>query len=339
MRIETVGVVGAGVMGGEIAEVMVEAGLRVVLLDVDAAALARGRAHVRAAAERRARRGALSASAVDELMDRVATSEEDAPLAGCQVVIEAVPEMMDVKTRVLARIENVMAPDAVLATNTSGLSVTALGRAAGRPARTLGLHFFNPASMMPLVEVVRGEDTAPEAVEIAEALARRVGKTPIRVAECPGFLVNRVLVRALAAAYREAASRDVVAADADAAVVASGPAPMGPFALGDLIGLDTLEHIRRDLDGAYDGRFDDGGVLAPLVAAGRLGRKSGAGLVAADGPEGDPGAGRPVADAYYGAARDEAARCVADGVAADSDVDLALRLGAGWSAGPLESAP
>ncbi len=338
MRIETVGVVGAGVMGGEIAEVMAEAGLGVVLLDVDAAALARGRAHVRAAAERRARRGALAESAVEELMRRVATTEEDAPLAGCQVVIEAVPEVMDVKSAVLARVGRVMAPDAVLATNTSGLSVTALGRAAGRPARTLGLHFFNPASTMPLVEVVRGEDTGSDAVEVAEALARRVGKTPIRVAECPGFLVNRVLVRALAAAYREASSRGVGVADVDAAVVESGPAPMGPFALGDLIGLDTLEHIRRDLDGAYDGRFDDGGVLAPLVAEGRLGRKSGAGLVPPDASAGDPEAGREVADAYYAAARDEAGRCVADGVATESDVDLALRLGAGWRTGPLEAA-
>ena len=174
------------------------------------------------------------------------------------------------------------------------------------------------------------EDTVSRAIDLAGAL----GKTPVRVRECPGFVVNRVLVRAMAEAYRAAAGAPVDRRAADQAVAEGGPAPMGPFALGDLVGLDVLESIRADLEAAYGDRFDDAGTLAPLVAQGRLGRKTGGGLV----PDGDgsPTGTEPVVAAiYYAAAMDEARRLADEGVASPGDIDLAMRLGAGWEQGPL----
>lgn len=189
---------------------------------------------------------------------RVTPSADEGELGSCDLAIEAVPEIMDVKREIFRRLDAALPPAALIASNTSGLSITALGRETGRPHRVLGLHFFNPASVMRLVECVRGADTGDEALAAGEAFARALGKTPVRVRECPGFLVNRVLVRALAGTYRHAAATGADGAAADQAVVAEGPAPMGPFALGDLIGLDTLEHIRAHLEQAYGERFGDG---------------------------------------------------------------------------------
>jgi 3-hydroxyacyl-CoA dehydrogenase len=251
-------------------------------------------------------------------------------------VIEAVTEVMDVKRAVFAALDAATPPATLLASNTSGLSITELGRVTSRPDRVLGLHFFNPASTMRLVEVIRGEDTSDATAAAGAAFVAGLGKTPVPVGECPGFLVNRVLVRALCAAYRTADARRADLAAADAAVVAGGPAPMGPFALGDLIGLDTLAHIQLDLAAAYGERFADAGVLAERVAAGRMGVKSGGGFYDGRAPEADPDeAGRAVAERYYAEALDEARRCLAESVASAEDLDLAMRLGAGWEEGPL----
>ena len=160
-------------------------------------------------------------------------------------------------------------------------------------------------------------------------------KTAVRVMECPGFLVNRILVRALAEAYRHADELGADRTSVDAAVVESGPAPMGPFALGDLIGLDTTLHVQRDLEAAYDDRFAAGASLAAEVGAGRLGQKSGAGLVTGRQPgEGDRH-GPAVADRYYFGAFDEACRCLEEGIVALPDIDIAMQLGTGWDRGPL----
>ncbi|HWH15186.1 MAG TPA: 3-hydroxyacyl-CoA dehydrogenase family protein, partial [Miltoncostaeaceae bacterium] len=261
MEVGRLGVVGAGVMGSEIAWLGARAGLPVVLRDVAEDALAQGVAHTRRLTERAVARGALEASAAEQLGARITTTIDDADLAGCDLVVEAVPETMEVKLPVLRALDAALPPAALIASNTSGLSITGMARATSRPDRVLGLHFFNPASRMELVEVVAGADTSPRVLAAGEALARRLGKTPVRVRECPGFLVNRVLVRAMAAAYRAAREAGVPAAEADRAVTDLAPVPMGPFALGDLIGLDTLAHIRGDLAAAYGARFDDGGVL------------------------------------------------------------------------------
>jgi 3-hydroxybutyryl-CoA dehydrogenase len=337
--IRRMAVLGAGVMGSEIAQTAAAGGVDVVLFDADPAALERGMAHIASIGERRVARGRSSEEEAQAILGRVRTASDDAALADCDLAIEAVPEVMDIKRQVLRRLDAALPPHALLATNTSGLSVTEMAAETGRPDQVVGLHFFNPASVMKLVEVIRGERTSEATMSAAETLASSLGKVPVRVRECPGFLVNRVLVRALAAAYRRAAELGADMAAADAATVAGGPAPMGPFALGDLIGLDTLGHIQRDLREAYGDRFDDAGEIARRVDAGRLGAKTGAGFHDGKAPEAEPDdAGRQVAEAYYAGALDEARRCIDEDVAAPGDVDLAMRHGCGWSAGPLESA-
>lgn len=335
-----VGVVGAGVMGSEIAWTAAAAGADVTLLDADAAALERGRAHAASIGERRVARGRMSEAQAAETLARIRPSAELADLGRCAVAIEAVPEVLEIKREVFRALDAVLPPDALLASNTSGLSISALAAETSRPDRVVGLHFFNPASVMKLVEVIRGDATSDSTLDAAEALARDLGKVPVRVRECPGFLVNRVLVRAMAEALRRAAALGADMAAADRAVVEKGPAPMGPFALGDLIGLDTLGHIQHDLRAAYGDRFDDAGQVAARVDAGRLGAKAGRGFYFGRAPEAEAdAAGIEVAERYYAGALDEARRCVAEGIAAPADVDTAMRLGCGWEAGPLESAP
>ena len=300
----TVGIVGAGTMGAEIAHVAAVAGMQVLLADADAERAAQGRDRAVAIAARRVAKGRLDPAEADAAAGRITAVGGITDLAPADVVIEAVPEDLGLKTRVHAEIDRVVAPGTLVATNTSGLSVTALADATATPSRLVGLHFFNPASTMRLVEVIAGAATDEDTVSRAIDLAGALGKTPVRVRECPGFVVNRVLVRAMAEA------------------------------LGDLVGLDVLESIRADLEAAYGDRFDDSGTLAPLVAQGRLGRKTGGGLV----PDGDgsPTGTEPVVAAiYYAAAMDEARRLADEGVASPGDIDLAMRLGAGWEQGPL----
>lgn len=331
-----VAVVGAGVMGSEIAQAVASGGTEVVLFDADAGALRRGLAHIADIGGRRVARGRMTEDVAAEILARVTTSAADADLASCDLAIEAVPEIMDVKRAVFRRLDAALPAAAFIASNTSGLSISELAAETGRPGQVLGLHFFNPASVMRLVEMIGGSGTEPATLDACEAFVRALGKTPVRVRECPGFLVNRVLLRAMAEAYRHAVEIGADPAAADRAVVDAGPAPMGPFALGDLIGLDTLEHIRADLERAYGGRFRDGGAAARLVAAGCLGAKSGGGFFGGAPPVvPSDESGREVADSYYSGAIDEAHRCVHEDVAAPADVDLAMRLGCGWTDGPL----
>jgi 3-hydroxyacyl-CoA dehydrogenase len=335
--IRRMAVLGAGVMGSEIAQTAAAGGVEVVLLDSDPAALERGVAHVAKICERRVQGGRMSAEDAQAIKARVSPTADDADLADCDLGIEAVPEILDVKREVFRRLDSALPAGALLATNTSGLSISALATETSRPELVVGLHFFNPASVMKLVEVIRGEATSEATMAAAEDLARALGKVPVRVRECPGFLVNRVLVRALVEAYRHAAELGADLAAADRAVVEGGPAPMGPFALGDLIGLDTLGLIQHDLEEAYGERFGDGGEIARRVDAGRLGKKSGAGFYDGDPTEAAAdAAGHEVAARYYASALDEARRCVEEEIAAPGDVDVAMRHGCGWETGPLE---
>ena len=330
----SIGIIGAGTMGCEIAHVAAIAGMDVLVSDADAEHAAMGRDRALALGARLVERGRLEEADAHAAAGRIHPVGSVADLAPVDVVIEAVPEDLALKTAVHRQLDDVVRPDALVATNTSGLSVTALADATRSPGRVIGLHFFNPASVMSLVEVIAGAATSEDTVSRAITLAGDLGKTPVRVRECPGFVVNRVLVRAMAEAYRASAGAPVEREGADRAVVDGGPAPMGPFALGDLVGLDVLESIRGDLEAAYGDRFADAGTLAPLVAAGHLGRKSGGGLLPGTGGGGS-GAEPVVAAVYYAAALDEARRLADEGVAAPDDIDLAMRLGAGWTQGPL----
>ena len=258
-------------MGAEIAHVAAVCGMDVLLADADLARAEAGRARALDIGARRVERGRLGAADAAGAAGRITPVGGIGELVDVDVVIEAVPEDLDLKVRVHEQIDATVRPDILVATNTSGLSVTALADATRTPSRLIGLHFFNPASTMRLVEVIAGAATDDVAIARAVELAAQLGKTPVRVRECPGFVVNRILVRAMAEAYRAAAAAAVDRRAADRVVVEGGPAPMGPFALGDLVGLDVLESTPADLESAYGDRFadvdgacdDDSAVVSP----------------------------------------------------------------------------
>ncbi|NDU76272.1 3-hydroxybutyryl-CoA dehydrogenase [Actinomadura sp. DSM 109109] len=278
-----VGVVGLGTMGAGIAEVLARGGLAVVGVEVNREALERGRGNLESSTGRAVKRGRLSEDAQREILGRIALTTDFADLGDCDLVIEAVPERLDLKRTVFAELDRVCRGDAVLATNTSSLSVTDIAVTTGRPTKIVGVHFFNPAPVMKLVEVIGTVLTEPDAVARVAALVEGLGKTPVTVGDRAGFVANRLLFGYLnqAAAMLETghATRD----DIDAAMKAGAGLPMGPFTLMDLIGLDTCLEV---LDAIYaesrDRRHAASPLLRELVTAGLLGRKTGRGFYTYD---------------------------------------------------------
>ncbi len=335
METTKIGVVGAGVMGSEIAQVFAAAGHDVLLVDIEQRFVDKGLEHLANICARRVKRGAMTQEEADAIVARVRGDLSMDSLSDRDLVIEVVPEVMSIKEDVWKKIDAAAPAGALLASNTSGLSISAMADLTGRPSDVLGMHFFNPASVMKLVEVIRGSSTSDEVLDRAVSIVSAVGKVPVRVMECPGFLVNRVLVRALAEAYRLADEIGASKSSADEAVAADA-APMGAFALGDLIGLDTTRHVQSDLLAAYGDRFEAGTTLAAHVDAGELGQKSGTGFVTGQDPDAADDNGPAIAERYYLGAFDEACRCIEEDIAAIPDIDLALKLGAGWAMGPLE---
>ena len=321
-------------MGSEIAFLGAAAGDTVRVFDSVDGAAERGCERARAIIARRVEKGRIPADEADAIAARLRPVGTIAGLSECDTVIEAVSEQMEIKAAVFWDLNRALGSETLIASNTSGLSISELAAITDRPERVVGMHFFNPASVMPLVEVIAGGESSDVALEAAAELARRYGKTPIRVRECPGFLVNRILVRAMLAAYRATEELDAAPGAVDAAIAEIGPAPMGPYALGDLVGLDTLLGISQQLEGAYGAAFAQGARLPALVAAGSLGAKSGTGFDPAEAPD-TPQARRAAAE-YYRAAVAEAEACEREQIATRSDIDTAMCLGAGWEEGPLD---
>ena len=275
----TVGVVGLGTMGAGIVQVCLEAGHAVVGMDGAAEARERGLGTVRRGPERRVEKGRLDVAARDAALDRLATAEDVAGLAGCDLVIEAIAEIPAAKHALFTELARVTAPEAVLATNTSAISVTGIAEASGRPGRVVGLHFFNPAPVMPLVEVVRTAHVEEEAYAFALAFAEGLGKEAVPCPDTPGFIVNRILVPMLNDAVRALAETGVEPADMDRAMKAGAGWPMGPLALIDLIGVDVQVHASEAIAaGLGDERYAPHPLLLELMAEGRLGRKTGRGF-------------------------------------------------------------
>ncbi|TNY37016.1 3-hydroxyacyl-CoA dehydrogenase family protein [Thermomonospora catenispora] len=285
-----VGVVGLGTMGAGIAEVLARGGLSVVGIEVNDEALERGRGHLDRSTGRAVKRGKLTEDQRREILDRIAFSTAFADLADCDLVIEAVPERLDLKRRVFAELDRVCRKDAVLATNTSSLSVTEIAVSTARPSQVVGVHFFNPAPVMRLVEVIKTVLTDPAAVARVADLARSLGKTPVTVGDRAGFVANRLLFGYLNQAAAMYESGHASAEDIDTAMTVGAGLPMGPFTLMDLIGLDTclevLEAVHRE---SRDRRHAPAPVLRELVAAGLLGRKTGRGFYSYDSAEGKAG--------------------------------------------------
>jgi 3-hydroxybutyryl-CoA dehydrogenase len=277
--ITRVGVVGLGTMGAGIAQVLLEGGRAVVGRDVDDAALERARARIEGGLARRVEKGLLSDDARRAALERLTLVRELAGLADCQLVIEAIVEDLAAKRELFAALDAVCAERAVLASNTSAISVTAIAAGSARPERCLGLHFFNPAPLMPLVEVVRAERTDEESYAAAHALIVTCGKQAVRCADTPGFVVNRLLIPALNDAVRALDEIGVAAEEIDAAMTAGAGWPMGPFRLIDLVGIDVHVHASEALHAALgEPRMAPPPRLQRMLAAGFLGRKSGRGF-------------------------------------------------------------
>jgi 3-hydroxybutyryl-CoA dehydrogenase len=266
-------------MGNGIAQAFAASGRRVLLIEADAAALQRGLGTIGKSLAKLVEKGKLEAGARDETLARIATDAESFPLADCAMAIEAVPEKIEVKREVFRMLDGLIPPGAILATNTSSISITELAAGTGRPARFIGMHFMNPVPLMPLVEVVRGlessEATVAETVEVARAL----GKTPVVVADRPGFVSNRVLLpminEAAFALMEGVADREAI----DTVMKLGMNHPMGPLALADLIGIDVCLDIMEVLHKGFgDSKYRPCPLLRTMVAAGRLGRKTGRGF-------------------------------------------------------------
>ena len=345
--VNQVGVVGAGIMGAGIAGAHVRRGVPALMLDSAPAALEKGVTAIAKSLQGRVDIGRMTAAEMTGALARLSTSLTTAALADRDVVVEAIVENEDAKGKLFAEVEKVLPPGGILASNTSTISITRMAQKLSRPESFAGMHFFNPVDRMQLVEVIRGERTADQTVVTLVALAKRIGKTPIVVRDCPGFLVNRVLFpylnEALAMLEEGAAPRAL-----DKAATAFGM-PMGPITLQDVVGLDTSLYAGRVLDAAYADRAVRTRIVGELVGASRLGQKSGAGFYSY--ARGSRGADDPALAAVLEKVRTgtreigpeemterlflpmltEASRVLEEGIVREpGDVDMGLILGIGF---------
>ena len=283
MEIRTAGVVGLGTMGAGIVEVFARAGLAVVAVELDDTLLAAGKARLEQSLSRAVERGRLSEADRDAQLARVMFTADRGDLAAADLVTEAVPERLEVKATLFAELDRICPPATVLATNTSSLPVTKIATSTQRPDRVVGMHFFNPAPVMKLVEVVHTVLTDPDVVTAVADLARRCEKTPVVVGDRAGFVANALLFGYLNDAARAAETGQASVADIDAAIVAACGFPMGPLTLLDLIGLDvSLDVLETMFDETRDQRYAPAPLLRRMVMAGQLGRKTGRGYYAYD---------------------------------------------------------
>ncbi|PSR22612.1 MAG: 3-hydroxyacyl-CoA dehydrogenase [Sulfobacillus acidophilus] len=274
MYIKQVAVIGAGTMGADIAYVMANAGIPVIVKDVDESALTRAQAHIADLFQARVARGRISAADAQGRRDLITMTTADAALVEATLAIEAVSEDMRVKKRVFQDLDRILPPLSLIVSNTSALSISELASVTGRPQRVAGFHFFFPAHLMKLVEVISGQKTSADTIETLRRLAEEIRKIPVSVKECPGFVVNRVLMASMAEILAFQQETQVPYSEIDQAVVKSGIAPMGPFMLADALGLDVALEVNRTLFQAYGDRFRPAPQLEALVEKGHLGLKT-----------------------------------------------------------------
>jgi len=278
-EISRVGVVGLGTMGAGIAQVCVQAGLEVVGREVEPELGEAARSRIDHYLSRGVEKGRLTSEEKDAALSRLTTVTDLSELASCQLVIEAVFEDLEVKRETFAALDGIVAPEAILATNTSALSVTKIAEATQHPERVVGLHFFNPAPVLPLVEVIRTTRTSDEVFDAAYVFAQRIGKEPVACNDTPGFIVNRILIPLLNDCVRVLDEARVTPDDVDRAMRFGANWPIGPCALIDLIGVDVHIHASEALHSALgEERMAPPERLLEMQEAGLLGRKSGRGF-------------------------------------------------------------
>jgi 3-hydroxybutyryl-CoA dehydrogenase len=279
MAISKVGLVGCGLMGHGISQICAQAGWDVVVREVDQAPLDKGMAKIEKQLGRAVEKGKMQQSEADAVRRRITPTLDYGDLADCDLVIEAISEDLDHKLEMWRQVDSLVKDDAFLATNTSSLSVAAQADATKRPERMIGLHFFNPPQVMPLLEVVRGERSSDEAVELGFSVGETLGKTTVAAKDNRGFIVNRLLVPYMLDAIRAHEQGVGSIQDIDTGMKAGASHPMGPLELADFVGLDTLAAIAGVMVDAYsEERFAPPETLRKMVDAGDFGRKSGQGF-------------------------------------------------------------
>ncbi|HET8874893.1 MAG TPA: 3-hydroxybutyryl-CoA dehydrogenase [Casimicrobiaceae bacterium] len=275
MQIERVGVIGAGTMGNGIAQACATAGVAVVMVDVAQAAVDRGIAAIGASLERLQKKDRITGDARAAALARVRGSIAYGDLAGANLIVEAATENVELKLSILRKLDGMAAPDTILASNTSSISITALAAVVSRPERFLGMHFFNPVPMMALVELIRGLQTSDDTLRIVRAFAERLGKAPIVVKNSPGFVVNRILCPMINESIFALQEGLASAEDIDNGMRLGCNHPIGPLALADMIGLDVMLAVMNVFYADFnDPKYRPAPLLKEMVAAGYLGRKT-----------------------------------------------------------------
>jgi len=279
MEIQSVGIIGAGIMGNGIAQVCAAAGLDVVMVDINQAAIDKGMESISSSLERLVKKEKLTAEQKATTMAKIKPSLAYADLKDLHLVIEAATENRPIKEKILKQLDETCSASTIIATNTSSLSVTQLAANDSNPARVIGMHFFNPVPMMSLVEIIRGLQTNDATHQAIYDMSKRLGKEPITVKNSPGFVVNRILVPMINEAFFVLAEGIASAEDIDAGMKLGCNQPIGPLALADLIGLDTcLAIMEVYFNNFSDSKYRPCPLLREMVAAGQLGRKTGKGV-------------------------------------------------------------
>ena len=279
MTIQTVGIIGAGTMGNGIAQACAVSGISVVMVDISDAAVQKGLATVAGSLDRLIKKEKISEADKAAALARIKTSTSYDDLKAAQLVIEAATENYELKLKILKQVDAIVAPEVIVASNTSSISITKLAAATSRADRFIGMHFFNPVPMMALVEIIRGLQTSDATHDAVKALAEALGKSPITVKNAPGFVVNRILVPMINEAFFVLAEGLATPEDSDAGMKLGCNQPIGPLALADMIGLDVcLAVMDVYLTEFGDSKYRPCPLLKEMVAAGRLGRKTGQGV-------------------------------------------------------------
>jgi 3-hydroxybutyryl-CoA dehydrogenase len=280
MEIKKICVLGAGLMGSGITQVAAESGFDVAMRDIEDRFVQNGLNMIRKNYERAIGKGKMKKEQADLTLARIkGVVDLAAAVKGAEIVIEAVIENMDLKKQVYQELDQICVPGTILASNTSGLSITEIASVTKRPDRVIGMHFFNPVPVMKLVEIIRGQSTGEETFQVVKALAERMGKTPIAINEAPGFAVNRILVPMMNEAIFVLQEGIASAEDIDKGMMLGANHPIGPLALADLVGLDTLLMVQENLYQEFgDSKYRPCPLLRKMVRAGHFGRKSGRGF-------------------------------------------------------------